>query len=445
MIDLIILGLLQAIFLPGTCFIIFSQNNTFIEKLNLSELFCFAVLISAFINYFLVIFLYSLQLYTQEVMLGIIFCEIIFIGLKIKWKLLKSNEMYLLTINKNYYIYRLIFLTFPIVYFWIFKSELLTVFSGWDAVVSWNRWAVELFNGNLQSTWGYPLGLPALISLVYKVANETNIQLFAKWICWIWPLVGAMLLLNCSYRYKPLKFEFIITPLIFLYLMDQVFFPGFIFSGYVDPIMSVYGAFSIYCYLFLYLNRTGQDVVFNWKNYLILGLLLSGGAFFKLTMFWLIGVFCILQLIYIPRSSRKAVLQYAFCTISIGLVSISWYFWVFIGANDFPVSANFSLMDDSILKRVVGYAGFLRFIFGWTLSTLFIFSLLVSRVARITFLTIIFPLFLFCAVVAGYDIRASYILYAPISLLISISVCYIIRVFCQLVPYIINRLRYLLG
>ena len=55
------------------------------------------------------------------------------------------------------------------------------VFSIWDAVVSWNRWAVDWSQGIFpRGTYDYPQLLPSIWSLIYQLIGTTDIQVFAK-------------------------------------------------------------------------------------------------------------------------------------------------------------------------------------------------------------------------------------------------------------------------
>jgi hypothetical protein len=55
------------------------------------------------------------------------------------------------------------------------------IFDGWDDVVSWNRWALDWYSGRLPSlTWHYPQLLPANWSLTYVFMADSQVQFFAK-------------------------------------------------------------------------------------------------------------------------------------------------------------------------------------------------------------------------------------------------------------------------
>jgi hypothetical protein len=84
-----------------------------------------------------------------------------------------------------YLVFTLIALAFALDRMWwawgIFLDNFGTVFDGWDAVYSWNRWAGVWFDGDfpLDSRF-YPQLIPANWSLTYMFLGETTVQMFAK-------------------------------------------------------------------------------------------------------------------------------------------------------------------------------------------------------------------------------------------------------------------------
>ena len=61
------------------------------------------------------------------------------------------------------------------------RAELGQIFQQWDAVVSWNRWAVDWAAGRLPfATSIYPQLLPTNISLSYLFLQSSDVWIFAK-------------------------------------------------------------------------------------------------------------------------------------------------------------------------------------------------------------------------------------------------------------------------
>jgi hypothetical protein len=81
------------------------------------------------------------------------------------------------------------------------------VFSGWDAVVSWNRWAIEWATlGWPTSVWTYPQLLPAAYATTYTFIGTTDVQFFARAIAGLFPLAMAAALADMTLRTGHLRY-----------------------------------------------------------------------------------------------------------------------------------------------------------------------------------------------------------------------------------------------
>jgi hypothetical protein len=442
---LILLGLLQALLLPGLCIVLFVRERIPTINVNLFEIIFLSVVWSAFINYWLVWALYLLDAYSQSLLFLIIFMEgitLYFFKGQIASSLVKARKEFLHTLfsvsspRKNWF--SLICIGYPIIYFLLYKSYLLTVFTGWDVIASWNRWAVEFYSGNFGFSFGYPQGLPILLSLVYKIADETNIQLFSKWICWIWPLVGGGLLLSCAYRAPRYRPEFTLGAFLYLYLQEKAISQDFMFSGFVDPFLAVYGAFWLYANLF-YLNVVFDRAEFeiNSKTFLFFAVALAGASFFKITGLWLVATFgllpFVLQILY--KKSFRVSLSYIFSITLVSAIALSWYLWVFFYPNDFPIATYNSLLDPRIWMRPIIYGEHLWHVFGLSIFLLIVVSLIFSNLSRLIFFINLLPLFIFSACIASYDLRVIYILFAPASLMCTIGFFVVIKLVMRIFEY----------
>ena len=145
MIIFITLGLFQALFLPGLI------CSYFVKKISVSDRLILATTLSLVINYFIVWLLYALNIYSRVSVLTLIAVELIVL-FKLRTALLKDlNQAYHFAHQfiersiktKAISFFALFFILFCVYYFYLLKtSGFLTVFTHWDAVVSWNRLAV---------------------------------------------------------------------------------------------------------------------------------------------------------------------------------------------------------------------------------------------------------------------------------------------------------------
>lgn len=438
MIILIIFGLLQALILPGLICVYFIKNLDFFSRLILAST------LSLVINYVFVWILYTLKIYSQISFLFIFIIEILFI-LKFQKKIYKDffdlynfclNSIKEILLTKSISFVKLIFIIYCIWYFILFRNNgYLTVFTHWDAVVSWNRWALELHEGTFQGSRGYPLAISILFSIVYTFAKETNIQTFVKLICVYWPFLGGLSFFGCGLFYPKSKQIFAIASLIYLFLLiNGTGTTDFIFSGLVDPIMASYGAIFIFSILCIVSNSFQNNL--QYKS--IIGLFIisiAGSALIKMT-----GVILTIQflfLIFIVRDTIKNPfeykLSYVFFVLFAFLFIIHWYVLTTFYWRDWQVLSEYSsLQDPRIWIRPYLHLGLFKIAFGWPLLFLILIGSISSFYGFICAIFIVLPLFLFSAIVVGYDLRASFILFGPMSVIAGSGLVQLYRFFIYL-------------
>ena len=74
-----------------------------------------------------------------------------------------------------------------------------SIFSGWDDVVSWNRWAMDWYRGTLpRHTWHYPQLLPEAWSLTYAFMGTERIQFFARGMMGLFGLAAVAVLADLA-------------------------------------------------------------------------------------------------------------------------------------------------------------------------------------------------------------------------------------------------------
>lgn len=143
----------------------------------------------------------------------------------------------------------LIFLTvfFILSFFLIFTN--MPIFIAWDAVVSWNRWATELYNNNLQySEQLYPLFWSTIWSIIYNFQGNNYTDFSAK-------LSNLLIILIF---FLSLCYQFRVTKKIstLIYLLSFIIFYKFTFIemqyGYMDQPIAILISTIIILILTLY-------------------------------------------------------------------------------------------------------------------------------------------------------------------------------------------------
>ena len=434
MIILILLGLFQALILPGLLCTYALKNIDFRDRLILSST------LSLLINYFIVWLLYAFKSYSQTSVLVLLSLEIILaiqirslILQDIKYAYKHCSEILRAIVNtKTINLYTLLFGLFCIYYFYLLKTNgFLTVFTHWDAVVSWNRWAIELHEGTFNGSRGYPLAIPALFSLVYTFANETNIQTLVKYICIYWPFLGGVAIFRCGTYLPKLKTSFGIAAIFYLYMLSKGSWTiDFIFSGLVDPIMAAYGAIFVYSCLFISSKKIKLHPQYL-RIIILITLSISGSALIKMTGVILTFDF-ILFMFLIIVSDKYWINNKKYFSILITLsivIALHWYALTTFYWRDWQVLSEYSsLQDPRIWIRPYLHLELFGTTFGWIFTILTILGALASRNTLLFFVLFIIPLFLFCGITVGYDLRATFILFAPFSILAAFGILFIHKI-----------------
>jgi len=225
------LAILQCYILPGLI-MVKKYNESFIYKL------ISIILVSILFNFFLVSILIALNLYIKEV-----FYIFFIIQLVIIYRLYIFKDIDIeVKLNFNFLIIIFVFL---LILLGLYKNT-GNVFYAWDAVISYNEWAINFSEGEYPNGMVRPYLIPKLWSLIYVFANNNTISIFTKFTTFIFPSLILLMCLDEIIIYKKLR-DFIKLFLfcIFLYLKKN-----FILTGYVDiPLVAI-----IYCF-FYYFRR----------------------------------------------------------------------------------------------------------------------------------------------------------------------------------------------
>ena len=197
--------------------------------------------------------------------------------------------------NKNRYIMWLLSLIILIPLF----TLLGTGFIDWDAVVSWNRWAIEISeNRYMPSGSAYPVLLPAVWSLFYKIQANRDIWWTAQITLFVLPLFIVSILLTL-YNESKNKTYLLILLLTYPYLIwnDTV-------NGYVDVPVMLFGLLSL---ILLYSAEQKKDNE-EFDLYIYAALLIAGIATITKQaglVFLLFGILYVMLNFQFVKSKRK--------------------------------------------------------------------------------------------------------------------------------------------
>ncbi len=131
------------------------------------------------------------------------------------------------------------------IFSYLFYLNWGAVFSQNDDVASWNRWAIEWAHGTLptRASW-YPQLLPTNWSITYVLLGRTDVQMFAKAITVLFPLVTLLLFVNLALKRKASAFLFAAGA--YGWILVHYLGITFAMSGYADVPVAFFAFAAFY-------------------------------------------------------------------------------------------------------------------------------------------------------------------------------------------------------
>lgn len=199
-----------------------------------------------------------------------------------------------------------------------FAEAFLSVFTGHDAVFSWNRWAMDWFRGHLpEFTMNYPQLIPANWATIYAV-NGTPLEVLARTIMPLFPLLTAIAFL----RLVESPGVQVVGAVLCVFLVDT-YFSRWTSTGYVDLAVMFMSFSALSVGYSLDTSRSAQSQRFQ----MVLGSVLATAASLTKQPGWL--AVCFLQTIYIVGFANRASRGDWWVIVSPALVasvlSLPWY------------------------------------------------------------------------------------------------------------------------
>ena len=194
------------------------------------------VLISLIFNFFLVTFLIAINFYTKEALYILFSFQILLLYF------LYKSENFKINFDINLFFIIKVFV-FSLIIFAFYKNS-GNVFYSWDAVVSYNEWAIKFSTGEYPEGMVRPYLIPKIWSMIYLFSDNNNITLFTKFTTVLFPSLILLMSLDEILFYKKIR------DIVKLFLFCTFFFlkKNFILTGYVDiPLVAL-----IYCFFYFY-------------------------------------------------------------------------------------------------------------------------------------------------------------------------------------------------
>jgi hypothetical protein len=442
--NMLILGLLsiiQAVFLPGIAASFFIKNLCWVDRILL------AIPLSVAINYALVLGLTLAGMYSRPVIFMVVAVEILVL-FAILAKEIRTSRMRCLGGGypqltgffkkqpMELFIYFLL-AVFLIRFSHEAWKQFGTVFSHWDAVVSWNRWAVTWFHGELpHGTWQYPdasqtypQGIPILYSMTYQFIGDIRVQFFAKAIAMVFPFAALATFLRMAFLFESGRSILLLSVPIFIMLLAKGYGGmDFIFSGYVDTPIAYFGVLA--CYLFMLLNqRRTQEGEGGQNDNLIYAAvtIVAATALLKQTGVLVAVMFPLAWFYYFGiHSGRQARIKLLWLYLIVAVLAGHWYVYKAIqihnGTDISLLSSYNSLIQTEWYERPFSAAKLFFKTYGWFWLLPFVMGFRYPAI-RVLALWGILPVFLFWAILVSYDMRGFYLAMPWIAIVLSAG-CY---------------------
>ena len=155
------------------------------------------VLISLIFNFFLVTFLIAINFYTKEALYILFSFQILLLYF------LYKSENFKINFDINLFFIIKVFV-FSLIIFAFYKNS-GNVFYSWDAVVSYNEWAIKFSTGEYPEGMVRPYLIPKIWSMIYLFSDNNNITLFTKFTTVLFPSLILLMSLDEILFYKKIR------------------------------------------------------------------------------------------------------------------------------------------------------------------------------------------------------------------------------------------------
>jgi len=245
---MLVLGLLsfiQIVFIPG--FILLEALK--IKTANKLEFITYSFALSLILNYNLVYLFTLLKIYEPITVYVLFALEIAIISFFVfrKRDIFNRPFLDLSSLKRETTIRRILFVAasaLSVFFFFFFFRNMGSIFTGWDPVFSWNRWAVDWYLNEIPlRTYLYPQMIPADFSISYQFMQDHYVQLFAKAFMPFFTIFITFLFISLYLIRKDPRL--LVTSIIFSTII-LVFGYRYIDSGYVDIAVAFLSFAAVY-------------------------------------------------------------------------------------------------------------------------------------------------------------------------------------------------------
>ncbi len=308
-----------------------------------------------------------------------------------------------------------------------FYFNMGTVFFDTDAIVSYNRWAVDWYNAMLPRwTWTYPQLIPSNWSMIYMFMGNSEIQFFAKAIMPLFGLCTLFVFIDLAVRIKE-GMIFWAVPF-FTVLIQRIYGFFLITAGMTDIPLIFFTTISVSLLLVAHYDSSlsKKELI----NNIILGAVFAAGAALtKQTGVYYVIVFTVLVYILAMKerteiTTKRKVLYIGMLMTIIAIIIGPWYIYKFFqimsGVENHVLGAYAQYPQPSSLAGKVQLIVKTIGITNCVILLLFMLISLRERASR-WLLFMMLPLIVFWGYYLSYDLRNLTIIIPICSLTASIG------------------------
>lgn len=209
---------------------------------------------------------------------------------------------------------------------WTYGGRFDPVFTQWDAVVSWDRWAIDWSRGILpRLTQHYPQLIPANWSFTYQFIGTSDVKGFARWFMGAFEVAIPLTLLLAGVRRR--SAGYLLGSALAARLMWVLGSRG---SGYVDTAVAWLGLLAVVMVLEA---READDDRQRARILVLGGLFAAAAAVTKQAGLWIAIAYPFMALAVAPRGGeprprRRAAAAAVFAIYAIyAVVILPWYLY----------------------------------------------------------------------------------------------------------------------
>lgn len=447
----ILLSILQACFIPG--FILWLALNRKEKDPDLLMLPVFSFGLSLVINYLVVTTLAYFHLYTRAALLVFISIELlilitIFVSGKaaygktdIRKSIQEFRDGLLMLWNAKSSFYGMMRFSLLLLAFLLFTGLIIItigntgeVFQEWDAIFSWNKWAVDFYENSMPySTYHYPQLIPANWSVVY-VLCKYPLQFVPKSIMHLFLILPVYALIISGIRHNK---AFLFFSVFFLYLGldgEALYWQ----DGFVDVALAYFSVMVFIC--LIQLQDQASEIIK--KKYIVISILfVLGSAVTKQGGLFLIPVYAVVLMIlskgYFRWSAEKVLKTASLVIVLACIIVLPYYLWAEkmisegLAASEVGYVTHDIFKGASLPERFIDAINLFSGIFSikeiFFISMVFFVLSFTKKTFALLNLFLVIPFFMIWALYFSYDLRNSSLIIPYIALSIGVGLDIFLR------------------